>query len=189
VYSELHAKDLAWQAAPRSVIELLAVSMMVGLLLVLWASSSSAFSAALPKLGLFAVALVQLFPSVTGIGRIRMEIMSGLADTELVYHALTGPMPILEDGTKPLGSIEDAISFEGVSFAYEGRDVLLKDANTKFKKGEVSAIVGPSGAGKTTIINLVLGFFEPTQGKITLDGVPIGEFTLESRLGCMSLVS
>ena len=115
--------------------------------------------------------------------------MSGLADTELVYHALTGPMPILKDGTKTLGPIEQAINLEHVSFAYEGRSVLLKDANIKFKKGEVSAIVGPSGAGKTTIINLVLGFFEPTQGKITVDGEPLGEFTLESRLGRMGLVS
>ena len=98
-------------------------------------------------------------------------------------------MPRRNDGTRDLDSFKRAILFEDVSFTYKGRDTLLKRVNVAFEKGKVTAIVGPSGAGKTTIINLILGLFEPTEGRITLDGVPLRDYKQEAWLSKIGFVS
>ncbi|MCH9021766.1 MAG: ABC transporter ATP-binding protein [Planctomycetes bacterium] len=189
IFSELHGRDLILNSTPRHIVQMMAVVLMSGLIIVLWYSSPSSFTSTLPKIGLFAVALAQLLPSITSIGRMRMEVMGGLADIELVYDTLTGPIPLRQDGNEILETFEKSIAFESVCFSYEGRDTLLKNADIVFEKGKVTAIVGPSGAGKTSIINLVLGFFDPTGGQITIDGKPMKDYTLESRLGKIGMVS
>ena len=189
VYSEMYAKDLVWLAMPKSIMELAAVSLMMGLVLLLWFVSTDTFADALPRLGVFAMALVQILPSITNFGRMRMQMMGAMPDTELVYNALTGPAPTRVDGCKSVESFEKAIAFENVSFSYKDRDALLTDFSVVFEKGKVTAIVGPSGAGKTTIINMILGIFEPTSGRITLDGAPLGDYKLESWLTKSGLVS
>ena len=70
-FSELYAKDLVWISMPRSLMEFTTVVLMLGLLLILWNFSADTFAASLPKLGIFAIALVRLLPSVTLFGRIR----------------------------------------------------------------------------------------------------------------------
>ncbi len=189
VSSEMYAKDLAWVAMPKSIMELAGVALMMGLVLLLWFVTADTFADALPRLGVFAVALIQLLPSITNFGRMRMQIMGAMPDTELVYNTLTGPAPTRVDGNKNVDSFEKAIAFEDVSFAYKGRDTLLDRVDMVFEKGKTTALVGPSGAGKTTIINLILGLFEPTNGRITLDGVSLGEYKLASWLGKIGFVS
>ena len=189
VFSEMYAKDLAWVAMPKSLMELAAVALMMGLVLLLWFVTTDTFADALPRLGVFAMALIQLLPSITNFGRMRMQIMGAMPDTERVYNALTGPAPTRIDGSKSVDSFDKAIAFEDLSFAHQGRDTLLDQVNIVFEKGKTTALVGPSGAGKTTIINLILGLFQPTNGRITLDGVPLTEYELASWLGRIGFVS
>lgn len=74
---------------------------------------------------------------------------------------------------------EKGISFENVSFSYEGGVDILDKANFDIKKGEMVGLIGPSGSGKTTIVDLILRLFEPTVGRITLDGKDIKEVDLK----------
>jgi ATP-binding cassette subfamily B protein len=65
------------------------------------------------------------------------------------------------------------VSFDGVSFSYDGRDLVLKDISFAVEHGETVAIVGPTGAGKSTLIHLLERFYDPTEGRITIGGVDI----------------
>lgn len=189
IFSRLYARDLIWLAVPKSLMEFSAVALLLGLLLVLRVLSPQSFATALPMAGVFAMALVQLLPAVTLFGRMRMETSGAIPDAEAVYHSLTGPLPRRKDGTKALASFEKGIVFENVSFAYEDREILFDRLNLEVRRGDVTAIVGPSGVGKTTLINLILGLYEPTRGRILIDGVPLHEFKLETWLEKIGFVS
>ncbi len=188
-FSQLYAKDLLWLAVPKSLMEFSAVALLLGLLLFLQLLGPQSLAATLPQLGVFAIALVQILPAITSFGRMRMELLGTLPEAELVYQSLTGPMPRRKDGTEVLQSFERAIVFENVSFAYEERDILLNGVNLTIEKGKVTAIVGSSGVGKTTLINLILGLFEPMSGGITIDGVLLQEYKLQSWLSKIGFVS
>lgn len=76
-------------------------------------------------------------------------------------------------------SFEREIIFENVSFAYEDK-LVLKNINLKIKKGEKIAIVGPTGSGKTTLVNLIPRFYDPIEGKILIDGIDVKEMDIKS---------
>jgi ATP-binding cassette, subfamily B, bacterial len=88
-----------------------------------------------------------------------------------------------------LGRAEGSISFEGVHFSYQKRSAeALKDISFKARAGQRVAIVGPTGAGKTTLVNLITRFFDPQQGRILLDGIDIRKLKLESLRKQVSIV-
>jgi len=99
--------------------------------------------------------------------------------------------PIEENrGTVALGRARGEIAYEGVGFTYPSRtDPALRDVELKVRPGETVALVGPSGGGKTTLVNLLPRFYAPTAGRITLDGHDIQTLTLESLRGNIALVS
>ncbi|WP_332116241.1 ABC transporter ATP-binding protein [Azorhizobium caulinodans] len=98
------------------------------------------------------------------------------------YLDLLDTAPDIADrpGARPLAGLREAIRYERVSFGYgEGKSVLT-DLSLTIRAGETVAFVGPSGAGKTTICSLLPRFYEPTAGRITIDGTDIRDFTLAS---------
>jgi subfamily B ATP-binding cassette protein MsbA len=185
----LEIRDTIWRAVPRPLMELSTIGLMLGLILVIWISSSDGIAGSLPKVGVFAVALAQLMPPLTAIGTSRMKIMGMVPMVQLAHETLTGPIPMRTEGHQELQSFNRSIAFEDVTFAHNGRSPLFENLNLSFEKGEVTAIVGTSGAGKTTLINLILGLFEPTGGKVTVDGVSLQEFKQASWLNKIGFVS
>ena len=188
-FATLQGKELAWNAIPRPLMEFFAVGLMLVFAWILWVSGPTTISERLPTLGVFAVALAQLFPPLTSVGAQRMRIMAILPNLALAHNAIAGPVPLRQDGTRRLERFENSIEFENVSFGYPGRDTLFNNVNLSFEKGKVTAIVGTSGAGKTTIINLILGLFEPTEGQITVDGIPLHDIKRETWLSRIGFVS
>jgi ABC-type multidrug transport system fused ATPase/permease subunit len=100
--------------------------------------------------------------------------------------ALT-PEPFDVAGARDASSIAGDIRFEGVGFAYDARTI-LKDVTFEAKPGELVALVGLTGAGKTTLASLLPRFFEPTTGRITIDGVDVREYDLRSLRERIALV-
>ena len=188
-FSDAYAKDIVSRAIPRPVMELAGVGVMLGLVAVLWIADPANIAGNLPTLGVFAVAMVQLMPPLTSFGVMRMAIMEALPHTERAYKALTGPIPRRNEGHLDIMSVEGPIVFKDVCFGYDGRDILFDKVNITFAKGKATAIVGSSGAGKTTMINLILGLFEPTQGAITVDGLPLKELNHDQWLNKIGFVS
>jgi len=80
----------------------------------------------------------------------------------------------------PLRNIQGAVEFRNVTFGYDPGNPVLHDINLKVEPGEVIAIVGPSGAGKTTLVNLIARFYDVTEGAVLIDGVDIRQIRLES---------
>ncbi|MCM8765790.1 MAG: ABC transporter ATP-binding protein/permease [Candidatus Omnitrophica bacterium] len=85
-------------------------------------------------------------------------------------------------------SFEKEIVFENVSFSYEEK-IVLQDINLKIKKGEVVAIVGPTGSGKTTLVNLIPRFYDPREGRVLIDGRDIKEMSLKSLRSHIGMVT
>jgi ABC-type multidrug transport system fused ATPase/permease subunit len=189
IHSDLYQKELMWLSIPRQFIEFSTVAMMVGLILVFRELNPDSFGEFLPKLGVIGIGLLQLLPAIASIGRLRMELMTGLPDMELVHQVLTDPVPRRESGHHELSEFRDSVAFKQATFAHKGRDVLLDKVDISFEKGQVTAIVGPSGSGKTTMVNLILGLFDPSDGAVSVDGVPIRELTEESWLSKIGYVS
>jgi len=95
-----------------------------------------------------------------------------------------------ETGTRQIESAKGAIELRHVGFRYPGAgSAALEDINLDVRPGETIALVGPSGAGKTTLINLIPRFLRPTSGEIRLDGIPLGDLTLASLRRQIALVS
>lgn len=91
-------------------------------------------------------------------------------------------------GNKNLINTEGILEFKNVTFNYPNEGEILKNFNVKFEKNKKIAIVGPSGEGKTTLFNLITRIFDPTLGKITLDGIDIKELTEESLRKNISII-
>jgi ATP-binding cassette, subfamily B, multidrug efflux pump len=107
-------------------------------------------------------------------------LQSGVASAERVFALLDAPEqePDARDAVVP-GAIDGRVAFEHVSFQYSPDKPLIEDLSLAVEPGQTVAIVGPTGAGKTTLVNLLMRFYEVTGGRITVDGVNIADMTRE----------
>lgn len=122
------------------------------------------------------------------------ELENAIASTARVYAVLdekpleTDPSDRILGENSPKGVIEGEVSIEKLWFSYDKTKKLLTDINLKAKPGETVAIVGPTGCGKSTLINLLMRFYEPDQGQIRMDGCDIAHVTRESLRNNVSMV-
>lgn len=109
------------------------------------------------------------------------ELQNALACAGRIFLFLDEePVPENAADAKTLDQVEGRVRFEDVSFSYTSEVPLIEHMNLEVKPGQRVAIVGPTGCGKTTVINLLMRFYDVNKGKITLDGVPIQDLTWES---------
>jgi len=121
-------------------------------------------------LATFVIYIMNFFRPMRSIAMLYNQMQSALAGSERIFHVLDA-QPSIEDipDAPPLTDIEGKVIFDGVSFAYEAEKPVLVDVNLEAKPGEMVALVGPTGAGKTTIISLLSRFYDVTEGTITID--------------------
>lgn len=119
---------------------------------------------------------------VTALARIVATLQQAFAAADRVFDLLDQKPTIVDlPDAKELGEVSGRVTFREVSFRYPGEDKLVLDrVNLDVAPGEVVAIVGPSGAGKTTLVNLIPRFYDPTAGEILVDGIPITKVTQRS---------
>jgi len=117
-------------------------------------------------------------------------IMAGAqASAERVFEVLDLPEAERDQPGEGEAAFRDRNEYRGISFEYEAGEAVLRDVDLEVRRGQVVAIVGPSGAGKTTLVDLLPRFYEPTRGEIALDGVPITRYTRRSLRRLMGIVS
>ena len=109
------------------------------------------------------------------------ELQSAFAAAERVFRILDeSPEPLDKEGAHVYSDVEGNLSMKEVSFGYTPDKIILKKLSLHAQKGNLVAIVGPTGAGKTTIINLLMRFYDPSSGRIELDGTDLRDATRES---------
>ncbi|MBX9138597.1 MULTISPECIES: ABC transporter ATP-binding protein [unclassified Clostridium] len=115
-------------------------------------------------------------------------IQSALAGAERVFEVIDEDKEQDKESAKNIDNIEGHVELKNVTFSYEEGKEILKNVSIEAKNGEVIAIVGPTGAGKTTIINLLTKFYDIDSGDILIDGKNINEITRESLRKTVSMV-
>ena len=129
----------------------------------------------------FLVAAQQAGSGFIKIGKIRLSMDQALAAGERVFEILDSESEVKEPvDAVQLPRLNGDIKFDNVSFRYATGEPVLSDINLHIKSGEVVALVGPSGAGKTSLVNLIPRFYDPSQGSISVDGTDIRCASLQS---------
>ncbi len=108
------------------------------------------------------------------------ELQSALACAARVFELIEEPSQVSDEGNKALGSTDGDVSLENVCFSYVPEKKLIENFNLTVTPGQRVAIVGPTGCGKTTVINLLMRFYDVTSGKICVEGNDIREITRKS---------
>jgi ABC-type multidrug transport system fused ATPase/permease subunit len=115
------------------------------------------------------------------LGFINMMSQQAIAGGERIFEIIDTPLDVAErPGALDLQPMRGRVAFEGVSFAYGNGPALLREISFEVEAGRTLAIVGPSGSGKSTIINLIPRFYDPTRGRVSVDGHDLRDLTLES---------
>ena len=138
----------------------------------------------------FLFALFMIYEPIKGVSKMNVALQQGIAAAERVFDILDVESIVAEKKEAiALPLVKDAIAFTDVRFKYDNDTEVLKGINLKVKVGEVLAIVGSSGGGKSTLVNLIPRFFDVTGGSLTVDGMDIRDVTLKSLRSQIGIVT
>jgi len=163
----------------------------VGVALIIWVGGYSVVRGELTPGTFFSfmTALLMLYAPVRDLSKVNLEIQEGLAAAARVYELLdTIPDIKDEEGAISLPLISKGIDFQKITFKY-GTEAVLKEISLHVKVGEVIALVGMSGAGKTSLVNLLPRFYDVEEGQILIDSIDIRKVTLKSLRNQIGLVT
>ncbi|RMD82425.1 MAG: lipid A export permease/ATP-binding protein MsbA [Candidatus Dadabacteria bacterium] len=157
---------------------------------VLWVGGESVIGGGRTTGGFIAFlsTLVLLYEPFKKLVRTNNIVQTGLGAARRIFDLLDMPGEPSQAGGVRINGLHDAIRFEHVSFAY-GDEPVLHDACLEIRAGEVVALVGPSGGGKSTIADLIPRFYEVSAGRITLDGIDLRDIDLQSLRANIAVVT
>ena len=139
----------------------------------------------------FLFAIFQLMPPIKELSSVNNRIQESSAAGDRIFEILDTP-PIIADAEDAVekNSFSELLKFDNVSFNYEdSNESVLKNINFEVQKGEILALVGPSGGGKSTLVDLIPRFYDPVQGSILLDNIDIRKIKIDSLRSLMGIVT
>ncbi len=167
----------------------LIVSIAIALIVYLAASNTMGSGLSVSSFVAYIVAAAGLIPQIKGLTSVNEQIQKGLAACESVFGLIDAPLEA-DTGTQNMARAKGDLRFAAVSLQYDNQSSsALKDVSVNIKAGETIALVGPSGGGKTSFMNLLPRFFTPTAGSITLDGHALANIKLVDLRNQMAMVS
>ncbi|MEO7635247.1 MAG: ABC transporter ATP-binding protein/permease [Sphingomicrobium sp.] len=177
--------SLAWLNVGQALIT---NAMMAGaMIFTVWGWSKGRFTPG--DVVLVNALLMQLFRPLDLLGWVYRSIRQGLIDMEAMWDLLDTPAEVVDRAAaEPLSVTKGHVRFEGVQFAYDPERQILGGVDLDVPPGTSLAIVGPSGAGKSTIARLLYRFYDPTAGRITIDGQDIADISQQSLRAAIGIV-
>ncbi|HEX8239441.1 MAG TPA: ABC transporter ATP-binding protein/permease [Allosphingosinicella sp.] len=177
--------SLAWLNIGQSLITNLMMAGAMGY--TVWGWSAGKFTTG--DVVLVNTLLAQLFRPLDMLGWVYRTIRQGLIDMEAMFALIDTPAEVKDvPGAPDLRLSKGRVRFEGVRFGYDANRQILHGIDMEVEPGTVTAVVGPSGAGKSTLSRLLFRFYEPTGGRITIDGQDIGLVTQASLRAAIGIV-
>jgi subfamily B ATP-binding cassette protein MsbA len=139
---------------------------------------------------LFLFAMLSLMQPVRTLSHLNIDIQQGLAAAKRIFEVLDTE-PKIKDNPQAIriNSLKDNVTFQNISFSYDGDKQVLSHIGIEVKAGEIVALVGPSGAGKSTLMDLLPRFYDPSTGEIKIDGIDLKKIDLESLRNLMGIVT
>ncbi len=138
---------------------------------------------------IFLAAMLSLIQPLKEMGHANTSIQQGVTAAKRIFGLIDTEAAVRDrPGARDLAGFRDAIRFESVSFRY-GDEMILSGIDLTIRRGEVVAIVGPSGAGKSTLVDLIPRFYDPVEGRVTIDGVDLRDASLASLRQLLGIVS
>jgi len=186
-YTQANLNSILYYAVFFPVVEIIS-AVALGLMVWWGAKGVIANDVSLGALIAFPLFLSLLFRPIRLLADKFNTLQMGLVAAGRVFDLLDRNEKIVDTGKKEIEKLKGDIEFENVHFAYNDKDYVLKDINFKLKENETLAIVGSTGSGKSTIINILNRFYELNKGKIKIGDQDISDITLESLRSRISIV-
>lgn len=186
-YYNFIRKIFKYDSASSPIIEVMS---SFGIAAVLWYGLNRAMSGAMTQGQLFSVlaAILLMYAPLKRLTRVNNQLQQALAAAERVFDVLDEPVGVLDKpDSLTVERLRGSIVFDNVNFSYED-DPVLQDFSLEVSPGEVVALVGPSGAGKTTLVGLLSRFYDPLSGTISIDGHNLKDVSQESLRNNLALV-
>ena len=138
----------------------------------------------------FIFAMFSMIRPVKSLTQIHVKLQEGLAAAERIFEVIDADEKIVDrPDSQPMTKFNHCISYEAVSFSYNEAEQVLDNVSFKVNSGEVVAVVGPSGGGKSTLLDLLPRFYQPQSGIISIDGIDIRQIKLASLRNLMGIVT
>jgi len=172
--------------------EIVAVIVLAAMVMTLSAGIFHEAGALVPFLVTFLVVLIRLFPVVVSLNRDFIKLKGDMASVQVVTDLLPSDRTAeTRSGGRPFAELRQGVALERVTFRYPGKPdaPALQDFALTVPAGKVTALVGPSGAGKSTVVDLLIRLYEPTEGRITVDGADLSDYSLEAWRKAIGFVS
>lgn len=181
LFTRIHTKFAIFNSLPDRFLELFAVVSLALVIIVVQLTKMVDLKTLLPILGFFSLAGLRLFSYVSFIMTQHMKVFSALPSLRLISELISGKMPqeVLDQG-EGFNRLEGDIVFKDVSFAYAGNSPVFDDLSIVLAKNKMTAVIGPSGVGKSTVADLLMRLFSPQGGTIRANGKNIADFNLAS---------
>ena len=162
-------------------------------IVILWIGGRQVLAGGLLAPAEFMTFLITMFLMMSpfkSLGNVYSRIQVGLAAGERIFQILDTP-PIIREkpGAREIGDIRESLRFRDVSFSYPTGDRVLDHVDLFVRAGEVLAIVGPSGGGKSTLVDLIPRFYDPTAGAVEIDGMDLRDVKIASLRRLMGIVT
>ena len=188
--ARINLRHLRLQALPSPLMELLGALLLVPLL---YYAQQAIGQGRMSQgdFGVFFVALVSLYEPMRRMSGIYMNFQHAKGASGMVFQIMVEPRQVVEKpDAAELSDFQRQIEFQQVSFNYpESGLPVLQRVNLRVGRGEVVALIGPSGSGKSSLVNLIPRFFDPTEGRVLIDGIDIRQLKLDSLRGLMGMVT
>jgi ATP-binding cassette, subfamily B, bacterial MsbA len=185
-----HLKITSTTALPPPLMEFLGGLAVVGLI---WYGSQKISGQDMTQGAFlsFIFAAFMMYTPIKKLSRVNSTLQQAMAASERIFHMLDSHTEVRErPDARPLPPLRQSVEFRNVAFAYDDADApILRDVSFRVTAGQMVAIVGLSGAGKTTLVNLIPRFYDVTGGAVLIDGVDVRDVTLRSLRAQIGMVT